>query len=245
VTPSRTVRIAHAYGNRRDRLALALAADIDMIEADVWYHAGNVHVRHEHRLGRLPILIDRRSRSMPVTGPWALPLPRRYFIRPDLRPLRLGELLDIVGGRKRLLIDVKGSRSREHEEFAESIVSTIRSQGAGAWTELCGYWPVLDAVRRITPAQPVRYTVETPARLTAYLERPADGRASSGVCAYHRLLDRETMHILEAHSVDVFAWTVDDPATADDLVGRGVSGITSNDLGLLAGLPAAAHQAKP
>jgi glycerophosphoryl diester phosphodiesterase len=221
-----------------------LAADIDVIEADVWYHGSEVHVRHEHRLGRLPVLVDRRSRSMPVIGSWALPLPRRYFVRPDLRPLHLNELLDLVGGRKRLLIDIKGSRPHEHDAFAEAITGRIQKHKATSGTGLCGYWPVLDAVRRMTPEQAIHYTVETPARLTAYLERLSDGRASTGVCAYHRLLDRETMDVLTGLGVGVFAWTVDDPATATGLLDRGVSGITSNDLDLLANLGAAARPPK-
>jgi glycerophosphoryl diester phosphodiesterase len=37
--------------------------------------------------------------------------------------------------------------------------------------------------------------------------------------------------------VDVYCWTVDGRADAEALVSRGVDGITSNDLGLLASLP--------
>jgi glycerophosphoryl diester phosphodiesterase len=238
VTTARPIRIAHAYGNRRDRLALAIAADVDMIEADVWFHGGEVHVRHEHRLGRLPLLVDRRSRSMPVIGPWAMPLPRRYFIRPDWRPFPLGEVLAKVAGDKRLLIDVKGAPRSAAEPFARAIGDLIKRESAPGWTTVCGYWPVLDAIRATGPDLDVRYTVDTPKRLAAYLERHSAGRATPGICAYHGLLNAETMQQLTAQDIDVYAWTVDDPGRAAELLALGVSGITSNDLSVLAALPA-------
>ena len=236
MTRGRPVRIAHAYGNRRDRLAQALSADVDMIEADVWFTGGEVHIRHEHRLGRLPLLVDRRSRSMPVIGPWALPLPRDYFLRPELSPFRLGRLLDTVDGRKSVLIDVKGNQTTNAAAFAAEIVRHVQERGAARWTAVCGHWRVMDAIREAAIGVDVRYTIESPARLERYLQRLFAGRASPAVCAYHALLDQPAMRVLQERGVDVYAWTVDDEQRASALLELGVSGVTSNDLDLLARL---------
>ena len=42
--------------------------------------------------------------------------------------------------------------------------------------------------------------------------------------------------MLSNRGIIVFAWTVDDPPEADTLIKRGVAGITSNNLDLLANL---------
>ena len=55
-----------------------------MIEADVWFRGGKIEVRHERRLGRLPVLADRRRAGRRPIGPWAIPLPRRRYLRLDV-----------------------------------------------------------------------------------------------------------------------------------------------------------------
>jgi glycerophosphoryl diester phosphodiesterase len=241
VSSGRPVRIAHAYGNRLDRLAEALDADIDAIELDAWYRSGEVYVRHERRLGRLPVLADQVSASMPVIGPWALRLPARYFLRPDFRPLRFAEVLLATEGGKSLLIDVK-RWDASADDFASKIARLLEAHGSTRSAVVCGSWPVLDSLRQTTAIE-IRYTVNTPRRMELYLDRLREGRASPGICAYHPLLDRQTVAMLTERAVDVYAWTVDDPARAGALVELGVSGIISNNLPLLAGLGAAGRRA--
>src|SRR5438093_6913733 len=103
------LRIAHAYGSSRGALQLALAAPVDIIEADIWYRAGDIWVRHERRLGPLPMLAD-RGRPSARSGGFVIPLPNRYYLRPDINPMPLGELLETVAGKKRLLLDVKARK---------------------------------------------------------------------------------------------------------------------------------------
>jgi glycerophosphoryl diester phosphodiesterase len=208
---------------------------------DVWYRGRDAYVRHEHRLGRLPLLVDRQSPSMPVIGGRAIRLPRRYFVRFDFRGLKLGQVLEAADGARGMLIDLKGPvMASPAESFAREVVGLIEERGAAGWTMACGYWAALDAIREIAPQIAVRYTVDTPRRLEAYLERVSAGRASAAVCAYHRLLDEKTLELLTNRGVDVYAWTVDEAAEATALVARGASGIISNDLELLAGLQAPA-----
>src|SRR3972149_2068233 len=126
----RPVRSAPASGNTLDALERALAADNDMIETDIWYRAGEIFVRHERRLGPLPLLGDRRMAGHTL-GPMSLRLGRRYFLRPDVKPFRLDDLLDAVGGRRRLLLDVKGTYTgRETDAFARTLAKQVLERHA-------------------------------------------------------------------------------------------------------------------
>src|SRR5437016_1244187 len=88
-------RIAHRAGNDRLALQRALAADIDWIEADIWWHYGRVVARHDRALWRLPV----------VYGNWRLHVQLR-------RPLYLSELLQSTAHGPKLLLDYKGLNPR-------------------------------------------------------------------------------------------------------------------------------------
>src|SRR5687767_811478 len=88
----RPVRIAHRGGNGRMALRAALAAQVDWLEVDVWWHHGRIVARHDAALWRLPVTYGRK----------------RIGLMP-LRPITLDELLDAVEGTDtRLLLDLKG-----------------------------------------------------------------------------------------------------------------------------------------
>ncbi len=236
-TSSRPLRIAHAYGNTRDRLRAALAAPIDVIEVDAWYRAGEVWVRHEHRLGPLPLLVDKRMRGHSLP-PLSLPLGRHLYMRLDIDRLKLDEILDTVAGAKGLLVDVKGSyRGRRNFEFAQTLVRKIREHGGEGWVAVCGqHWPVLDDVRVESPGLEVRYSVERPNQWEKFMRLVGDDERVRRVCIEHRFLNEERALFLDQRGVDVFCWTVDDRDKAQRLVDAGVDGVISNDLDLLAGL---------
>jgi len=99
----------------------ALAADVEMIEVDLWFRAGRIEARHELRVGWLAVLADKRRRGPTGIGPWAVPLPRGHYARLDLRSLLLPELLQTTGGTKRLLLDVKAVDAGPAEEFAKAL----------------------------------------------------------------------------------------------------------------------------
>ena len=121
----RPVRIAHAYGNSRRLLRRALESPADVIEADIWYRGNDIYIRHERRVGPLPVLIDRQMRGHRLP-PLSLVLWRSYYLRPEFRPLKLGQLLDAVRGKKRLLLDVKGRyRGRQVGAFAWTLARKI------------------------------------------------------------------------------------------------------------------------
>ena len=234
---SGVVRIAHAYGNNRDALDVALAADVDVIEVDIWYRGGRIEIRHERRWSWLPVLGDKRGRALHAMGRFVVPLWGGYFVRPDLGTMRLDELLERTAGRKRLLLDVKARKRGESAAFASKLAETIARHDAGGWVAVCGqYWPVIRDLRAVAPEIEVRYSMEWPLQWERFVEMAPGDPGARRVCIEHRFMDAEKQGFLEQHGVDVYCWTVDDPAEAAALVECGVDGITSNDLGLLAGL---------
>ena len=235
----RPVRIAHAYGNTRTVLRRALAAGVDMIEADIWYRSGQIEARHERRLNPLPLLADRRMRGH-RPGPLAIPLPHGYYLRPDIRPLRLTEVLETVRGSRRLLLDVKGRyRGKQIGEFVRTLVSRIREQQAEGYVTVCGQtYSVLDRLRRSAPGLPVRYSIEKPEQWRRFRQMVESDDTVRSACISYRVMDAEKWRFLAENGVDVYCWTVDDPADAARLVAEGAGGIISNNLPLLAALSA-------
>lgn len=232
------VRIAHAYGNNREALETALAAPVDMIEVDMWYRAGQIEIRHERRLSWLPVLADRRGRALHAMGRFVVPLWSNYFLRPDIGTMKLGELLQRTAGKKRLLLDIKARKRNESPAFARQIAETVAEHGAQDWTAVCGqYWPVIRDLRAVTPEIEVRYSIERPNQWQRFVEMARSDEGARRVCIEHRFMDAGKSAWLKENGVDVYCWTVDDPAEAEGLVSRGVHGITSNDLSLLASLP--------
>jgi glycerophosphoryl diester phosphodiesterase len=236
--PAQPVRIAHAYGNSRAALRRALAADVDMIEVDIWYRGGDVYAHHARRLSPLPLLADKKMPGHPLPRP-AFPVWPGYWVWPDINPLKLDELLRIVGGRKRLLLDVKGRyKVGRSAEFAEAIAHQVREYQASSWTVVCGQtYPVLNALRRTDDAIEVRYSLEKPHQWESFLRKMNKHERVRQVCISQHFIDDEKARILEQNGVNVYVWTIDDPEAARQRIEQGVDGIISNDLDLLENLP--------
>jgi glycerophosphoryl diester phosphodiesterase len=152
--------------------------------------------------------------------------------------LKLDEVMGTVAAQKRLLIDVKGDYSPNGiEAFARAIVAAIAKHDALDWASVCGqYWPVLDRVREIAPQIEVRYSIEKLNQWEKFLTLLERDDLVPRVCIEHRFLDEERARYIKEHGIEIYCWTVDDPAEAARLVEGGVDGIISNDLELLAGL---------
>jgi len=234
----RPVRIAHAYGNSRDALRRALNADVDMIEVDVWYRRGEIYIHHARRLNPLPLLADRKMPGHDLP-PLAFPIWPGYYCWPHITPLKLGELLDIIGGRKSLLLDVKGRyRDGRSALFAEAIAERVHAHRAASWVVVCGQtYPVLNALRRVDNEIEVRYSLEKPYQWESFLRKMKASPSVRQVCISHRFIDDERARVLEENGVDVYVWTIDDPEAARHWIDQGADGIISNDLDLLQALP--------
>jgi len=234
---SRPLRIAHAYGNTRERLKGALDAAVDAIELDVWYRGGQIWVRHERRLEPLPLLVDRRMRGH-SPPPFSLRLGKRWYIRLDFNRLKLDEVLETVAGRKGLLVDLKGVyHGQRNLEFARALIRTVRDHNAESWASVCGqFWPVLDDVRREAGDLEVRYSIEHVYQWEKFIRLVGEDERVRRVCIEHRFLNEERTRFLEERGVNLFCWTVDNREEARRLVAAGADGIISNDLDLLAEL---------
>ena len=233
----RPLRIAHAFGNRRDRIEAAIAADVDFIEADLWFRAGDIWVRHERRLCFLPLLYDRKPRGMNSFGPWSLTVFPHHYIRLDVRPLRLAELLKATRGKRRLLLDLKDGPPPERARgYAGALSRLLREAGCAGSSIVCGQTDVLDSVRDVAPELDVRYSIERPRQWEAFLRRLDADPALRGVCLHHKFLTEPVARLVEERSLEVFCWTVDEGEEAQRLVALGVDGIISNELTLLAQL---------
>lgn len=232
-----TVRIAHAYGNTRHAIDVATNAEVDMLEADLWYRRGRIFIHHDRYLGPLPLLADRKMRGHP-RPPWSLPLPRGYYVRPDINILTLWELLTRTNDRRRLLLDVKGKNDPKHaDRFAFHLATAIGANDAVAQVEVCGQtWTVLDALREQPPKIALRYSIERPDQWQAYTAMVERDGGAPNVCIQHRFLTDERLQFLKDHGAGIYAWTVDRQSDADVLLKRGVDGIISNNLSLLASL---------
>jgi glycerophosphoryl diester phosphodiesterase len=232
------VRIAHAYGNSRAALRRALDTDVDMIEVDVWYRGGDVYVHHARRLSPLPVLADKKMPRHPLPRP-AFPIWPGYWAWPHIKPLKLGELLEIVGGSKRLLLDVKGRyKGGRSAGFAEAIARRVREHEAPSWTVVCGQtYPVLSALRHVDNEIEVRYSLEKPYQWESFVGKMKKHERVRQVCFSRHFIDDEKARVLEENGVNVYVWTVDDPQAARHWVEEGADGIISNDLQLLEGLP--------
>ncbi len=227
------LRIAHGYGNSREGLAAALAADVDMIEADIWFRAGRVWVRHERRLGPLPILADQRSTGGRYVGRWAVTVWPNYYVRPEIDTPRLEEVVERVGSRCRLLLDVKGGYQGKAADAFVSVLAGLPPEQAA----VCGQvWGMLERLRERAPRLEVRYSIEKRSQWERFLRLLESDGDAGRVCIQHRFMDEGKARYLEEKGVDVYCWTVDDRAEAERLVAAGVDGIISNDLELLASL---------
>ena len=208
-----------------------------MIEVDIWFRGGRIEVRHEKRMPWAPVLFDKRPAGINRIGPWAIALPRRRYLRLDLMSFFLRELLRMTAGSKRLLLDVKEMSTGPAEAYASALKAEIAEAEAASWITVCGqFWPVLDKVREVAPEIAVAYSMQRDSQWREYTRRLATADATRTVCMHYGMLNTERAAFLQESDIDVYCWTVDDKAEATELVERGVEGIISNDLALLADL---------
>jgi glycerophosphoryl diester phosphodiesterase len=170
-------------------------------------------------------------------GPWALTVFPRHYVRPDFHPLRLGELIERAHGKRRLLLDLKDEdiEGDESRAIADALVRAL-ADAACEDAIVCGQTDLLDDVRRAGPQLDVRYSIQEPSQWDALLRRLDAGAAVRGLCVYHRFYDDGVARFTADNGLEVYAWTIDDPARAREVVELGARGITSNSLPLLAGL---------
>lgn len=228
------VRIAHAYGNRRHRIAQAVAAGVDLIETDLRFDRGTVWVRHEHRVPGLPLLFNNRLHGIHREGPYARSF-GPLFVRVDVERIRLPEVVAAVSGRSGLLLDLKAGTYTPStaERFVDAVLGILATARFDGRLGFCGSWRLLDVVRTKRPDLTLHYSVDRNASWGAFLARAEGPSAIRAVSIQRRLLTEERAKILSDRDVDVYCWDVANAADAADAVACGAAGVIADDLGLL------------
>jgi glycerophosphoryl diester phosphodiesterase len=235
--PEPVLGIAHAYGDRRARIEAALTSGVPVIEVDVRWSNGRVWVRHEHRLGFLPILYNHGLRGIHREGPFAFSLGSLWF-RLDVRKLPFREVLDRVSGHTGLLVDLKAARySRSIARgFVATVLTEIEDARFPGATGFCGSWQLLDIVRALKPSQAVYYAVDKPADWKRMQPRIASGSWPGGVSLRADLLTGERVAALRGAGLTIYAWDIQTPEELARALHAGARGIIADDLDMLAGL---------
>jgi glycerophosphoryl diester phosphodiesterase len=232
--PSHPLRIAHCFGNSRRRLARALQGPVDLIETDVWLEGGGIAVRHERKLGCLPLLLDEHPEYRGSRGPGRFGISLgKWYLKLQTTRLSLEEVLTRAKGKRRLLVDVK-TRVREREEaYARALVKCVELTEMEEQVIFCGRaWSLLSRLPQLSPRLTTYYTANEPG-LLADFEALVKNEPVPGVCLHHSLIDEPLLQRLKAQGIAVFAWTINDLSRAHELLEMGVDGITSDRLEML------------
>jgi len=182
------------------------------IEADVHLFRGRLEVRHLKTIGPIPILWDR----------WTL-------ANPFARRLVLGELLEAVGARTELVLDLKGRNNALPGRVLEAIAPLVRR---GSPVTICARsWPLLEPFEGVEGVRRV-HSVGS-ARQLARLRRLVAGRRLEGVSIHERLLDSRSVRELRELADVIMTWPVNTPERARELAAFGVDGLISDRPGLV------------
>jgi glycerophosphoryl diester phosphodiesterase len=210
--------IAHRGGNSMAELRTANALHVDVIECDVHEHRGRLEVRHLKTAGPLPFLWDRwelRSASAPRLG--------------------LAEMLAADAHGSRFMLDLK----TRAVSVAQSVARLLHDLGHHREVLVCGrHWASVDATAVLPYVRPV-LSARTSRELGRLRTRlgPVDGsRAPYGVSVHRSLLAAPVVAWLSRRVEVVMTWPVNDIASLDTMLARGVTGIISDEHAVLADL---------
>ena len=216
--------VAHRAGNNIADLRAALAAGVDLVEADVHLYRDALEVRHCKAIG--PSL---------YWEPWRDVSRRRDHVVPELQ-----DILALTAGDPRLMLDLKGPSLA----VAARVAEALQTQTPGVPVAVCTkQWRMLDAfaedpnVQRILSASdPLQL-----ARLRARLRR----ERAHGVSIRLRLLTAGVVDELRRATDLVLAWPVDTEAALAHAQYLGVTGVISKNLPMLTQLIAQRRRQDP
>jgi len=210
------VTIAHRAGNNRSLLRDALAADVDALEVDLRLDGGRLVARHERRFPFLPLYHDH----------W------RWRLRFG-RQITLEELLENVGGRAALLLDLKSTSV----PALRQLVKVVRAHGGLAGHRAStNYWHLLRLLKQSAPELKLYYSIGNPQELARFWEMQESTHEAKGVSIKQTLLDGILIDRFRHEEVEVLAYSVYDLERARRLAEWGVAGIISGNLATLSAL---------
>jgi glycerophosphoryl diester phosphodiesterase len=240
------VRIAHGFGNNRRRLSRALIGPVDLVETDVRFQDAKMVVRHERKLGPLPVLIDEKTSLHIKSGHRCRLHLWRWYIALQHNPLALQEVLAQAKDRRGLLLDLKGQYGDREEALAQALAEMLERMGMGEQVTVCGQnWALLEHLRAAAPHLKVHYSIDSTAQIEAFQAMPKHD-SIRGICLNQALIEEPLIERLKGLGMTIYTWTVDDLWRAHELLELGIDGIISNSLemlGLLSASPRRQRQA--
>lgn len=245
----RVVRIAHRGGgslapeNSLEGIELSIGYGVDIIEVDV-------------RRCRDGALVLSHDDVLHMTGPRVSESTIDELRAADAHVTTLDEALKTARDRVRLNLDIK--EPGIIDQVAETVGGLHAWDGcivscldAGCLARLAQIEPSVSRYLSYPPdyggasskawLTPAVNAVVAGMRATLPMRLPRMLGPSGGASAtiYHKLITRRLVDTARRLGVDLFTWTVDDPAEMARVIGLGVDGITSNRPDLLAQLPGA------
>jgi glycerophosphoryl diester phosphodiesterase len=214
---------------------------VDLIETDVRFQGGKMVVRHERKLGPLPVLIDEMT-SLHIGSEhgWRLLL-WRWFIALQRNTLALREVLAEAKDKRGLLLDLKGQYGDREEALAQALAEMLERIGMKEEVTICGLnWRLLGHLRAAAPHLRVHYSIGSADQMRAFqamLERDPIRR----ICLNHSLAEEPLIERFKGLGMIIYTWAVDDLPRAHELLDMGIDGIISNSLEML-GLLDAGHR---
>lgn len=208
---------AEALENTLESLELAVAQGADMIELDVQLTAdGHLAAFHDWDLERL-------AGAGEVVEESSLELLIERFPRLATLP----RILDALPAAMPLNVEIKRRRAD-----ARALVRALASALGGRERILLSSfdWPVLEAVRRGLPDRPLAPIGDGSA---GELLEAAERLDAWSVHCHHRLAEVELIAAAADRGRPVLAYTVNEAATARELVARGVRGLFTDAPGRL------------
>ena len=208
---TRPLAIAHRAGNSLAGLHAAVELGADVIECDIHHHRGRLEVRHLKTAGPLPFLWDTWE-LVPASAP----------------RLGLRELLTAADHGTLFMLDLKGRSASVGHKVADLLHELAPSRPV----IVCGRnWP---AVGTFASVDWVRRVLSARNRAELALLRKAVRTASAyGVSIHRSLLDPQLVAELHESVEVVMTWPINDVTALDEVVGKGVTGVISDELEIL------------
>ncbi|MFF5288867.1 glycerophosphodiester phosphodiesterase [Paractinoplanes globisporus] len=207
--------VAHRAGNTLAGLRAALAAGVDLVEADVHLYRGALEVRHSRAIG--PHLYWDRTTG--VTR-------RRDIVVPELE-----DVLAVAGDDPRMMLDLKGTSLA----VADRVAATLRERRPGVPVAVCTkQWRMLDAFADLDDARRL-YSAANTRQLRRLLALTRGGRVD-GVSIRLRLLTPPVMAELRRATGLILAWSVDTEQELARARQLGVTGVISKNMPMLSRL---------
>jgi hypothetical protein len=204
------VAIAHNAGNDPVTTARALASGAAYVEIDVVYENGVLYAAHTPPQGTIRDVAWFLAPPVTLLDAW------RYSasatgIELDIKessPAALAQIVDFLNREWRGTPLMLSSKD-------PSVLATMADKVPGAFRLL---------------------SIDTPAALQRFQDGGGPGARPDGVTVRETLINADTMKWFKGEGLLVLAWTVDDPARFDQLVGLGVDGVATDNLAITARL---------